>query len=74
MGWIKTPTKSSKEIFSEIVKDRPTWNGRIGDSTTPYEYWIDWLRDNYDLTMKQADEVCRGLKEYYHIEHFYYGE
>jgi len=74
MGWIKVPTKSSEEIFSEIVKDRPNWNGRIGDSTTPYEYWSDWLRDNYDLTIKQADEICRNLKEYYHIEHFYYGE
>ena len=74
MGWIKTATRSSEEIFSEIVKDRPTWDGRIGDSTTPYEYWTDWLRDNYDLTLRQCDEICRGLKEYYHIEHFYYGE
>ena len=74
MGWIKTATRSSEEIFSEIVKDRPTWDGRIGDSTTPYEYWSDWLRDNYDLTLRQCDEICRALKEYYHIEHFYYGE
>lgn len=74
MGWIKTPARTSEDIFSEIVRERPTWNGRVGGSSSPYEYWSDYLRDNYDLTLSQADEICRGLKEYYSIEHFYYGE
>ena len=74
MGWVKQPTRISEDIFSEIVSKYPTWNGKMGDSTTPYEYWTDFLRDNYDVTLKQADEICRGLKAYYHIEHFYYGE
>jgi len=74
MGWVKTPTRTSEDIFSEIVRERPTWNGRVGDGSSPYEYWSDYLRDNYDLTLSQADEICRGLKTYYGIEHFYYGE
>lgn len=74
MAWVKTPVRTSEEIFSEIVAKYPTWDGRMGDSASPYEYWIDSLRDNYDLTMRQADEICRALKEYYGIKHFYYGE
>ncbi|MBQ9646090.1 MAG: hypothetical protein IJV24_07020 [Prevotella sp.] len=74
MGWTKQPVRTSEEIFSEIVGERPTWNGRVGDCSSPYEYWSDYLRDNYDLTLRQADEICRGLKEYYGIKHFYYGE
>lgn len=74
MGWVKQPVRTSEDIFSEIVREQPTWNGRIGDSTTPYEYWSDYLRDNYDLTLRQSSEICSALKEYYHIEHFYYGE
>ena len=74
MGWVKTPTRTSEDIFSEIVLECPTWNGRVGDSSSPYEYWSDYLRDNYDLTLSQADEICRRLKAYYGIEHFYYGE
>jgi hypothetical protein len=74
MGWVKAPTRTSEDIFSEIVRERPTWNGRVGGSSSPYEYWSDYLRDNYDLTLSQADEICRGLKTYYGIEHFYYGE
>ena len=74
MGWIKQPVRTSEDIFSEIVRERPTWEGIPDDSTTPYEYWGDWLRDNYDLTLRQCDEICQGLKDFYGIKHFYYGE
>lgn len=74
MGWVKEPIKKSEQIYIEIVSERPTWNGRIGDSHSPYEYWMDWLRDNYALTLKQADEISLWLKEYYGIERFYYTE
>ena len=74
MGWVKTPIKKSEQIYSEIISSRPNWNGRIGDSTCPYEYWSDWLRDNYDLTLKQSGEICKWLKDYYNIKEFYYTE
>ena len=74
MGWIKQSIKTSEEIFSEICEKYPIWGGSVGDSTTPYEYWCDYLRDNYNLTLQQCDEICEGLKEFYNIEHFYYGE
>jgi len=74
MGWIEQPQRTSDDIFNEIVKERPTWKGRMGDSTTPYEYWTDYLRDYYEITLSQCDEICKRLKEYYKIEHFYYGE
>ena len=74
MGWVKQPIQKSEQIYIEIISERPTWNGRMGGSHSPYEYWADWLRDNYDLTLKQCDEICRWLKEYYKIEKFYYTE
>ena len=74
MGWVKEPIKKTEQIYIEIVSARPTWDGNIGDSACPYEYWADWLRDNYDLTLNQCGEICYWLKEYYNIERFYYTE
>ena len=75
MGWIKNPVKTTEEIFNEVVKEfGKTWNGRIGDSSSPYEYFTDHLRDYYDLTLRQCDEVCRMIRDYYGIKCFYYQE
>ena len=75
MGWTKMPIKATEEIFNEVVKEYgKVWNGRIGDSSCPYEYFSDHLRDYYDLTLWQCDEVCRMIKEHYNIKQFYYTE
>lgn len=72
MGWVKTPIKKTKEIFDEIISKG--WNGRIGDSMCPYEYFADYLRDYYDVTLKQCDEICAMIKKHYGIKKFYYTE
>ena len=75
MGWIKTATTSTREIFEKVKKEfGSVWNGRIGNSACPYEYFADHLRDNYDLTLRQCDDVCRMIKNYYKIERFYYSD
>lgn len=75
MGWIKTPIRDTKEIFNEIVKGfGEKWNGRIGSSMCPYEYFADYIRDYYDVTLKQCDEICAMIKEHYGIKRFYYTE
>lgn len=75
MGWVKEPIKATEEIFNEVVKEYgKVWNGRIGDSSCPYEYFADHLRDHYDLTLWQCDEVCGMIREYYGIKYFYYME
>ena len=71
MGWIKKPIRDTKGIFNEIVSKRKEWNGFIGDSSSPYEYWVDYIRDNYDVTLKQCDEICKMIKEHYQIKKFY---
>ena len=71
MGWIKTPIQSSEAIFQEVIKERPHWDGKIGSSSSAYEYFSDYLRDNFGITIKQCDEVCRMLKEHYGIKKFY---
>ena len=75
MGWVKEEIKTSKEIFNEVVKEYgEVWNGRIYGCSSPYEYFTDYLRDNYDLTLRQCDEICRMIKNYYNIKRFYYTE
>lgn len=75
MGWVKTPTETTEELFNQVISEYgEVWNGRIGDSTTPNEYFADHLRDNYDLTLLQCTELCRMIKEYYGIYPFYYDE
>lgn len=75
MGWIKEPIKTSEEIFNGIKTEfGETWSGRCGDSMTPCEYFSDHLRNYYDLTLAQCDEVCKMIKEYYGIAAFYANE
>ena len=75
MGWIKEPIKTSEEIFNGIKAEfGETWSGRCGDSMTPCEYFSDHLRNYYDLTLVQCDEVCKMIKEYYGIDEFYANE
>lgn len=71
MGWVKKEVDSTQRIFEEVAAN---WNGRIGDSTTPYEFFVDYIRDNYDVTLKQCDEICKMLKKHFNINKFYYGE
>lgn len=75
MGWVKTEVKPSSRIFADIIgKFGDKWNGRIGDSSTPYEYFSDYIRDNYDVTLGQCDEICKTIKKHYKIERFYHNE
>ena len=75
MGWVSNQIRPTNDIFDKVVKEfGKEWNGNIGDSHCPYEYFADWLRDNYDLTLNQCGEICRWLKEYYKIDKFYYTE
>lgn len=75
MGWIKEPIKTSEEIFNGIKAEfGETWSGRCGNSMIPCEYFSDHLRNYYDLTLTQCDEVCKMIKEYYGIDEFYLNE
>ena len=70
MGWVKEPVRDTKEIFNDIISKG--WNGSKGDSTTPYEYWLDYIRDYYDVTSKQCNELCQMIREHYKIKLFYW--
>ena len=72
MGWVKTEVKPSSRIFADIIgKFGNKWNGRIGDSSTPYEYFADYIKNNYDVTLKQCELICEMIKQHYRIEKFY---
>jgi hypothetical protein len=75
MGWVKEQTSKTSKLFAEIIKVfGEKWNGRIGDSSSPYEYFSDYIRDNYDVTLGQCDLLCEMIKQHYRIEKFYYNE
>lgn len=76
MGWVKQQVRTNEDIFNEIASRDPNKRlaNYVGDSTTPYEYWSDYLRDYYDVTLKQCDEICQMIREYYGIKKFYYNE
>lgn len=72
MGWVKEQTNKTSKLFAEIIKTfGEKWNGRIGSSSTPYEYFSDYIRDNYDVTLGQCDLLCEMIKQHYRIEKFY---
>lgn len=72
MGWVRKPVKDTNAIFDELIKEG--WDGNIGDSCSPYEYWSDRIRDNYDVTLKQCADICKMIRNHYRIRRFYYGE
>lgn len=75
MGWVKTEVNNTSKLFAEIIKTfGEKWNGRIGDSSTPFEYFGDYIKDNYDVTLKQCELLCEMIKQHYRIEKFYANE
>jgi hypothetical protein len=75
MGWVKEQTNKTSKLFAKIIKEfGEKWNGRIGSSSSPYEYFSDYIRDNYDVTLGQCDLLCEMIKQHYRIEKFYYNE
>lgn len=71
MGWVKQEIQPTQQIFEEIAAD---WNGRINGCASPYEYFVCYIRDMYDVTLKQCDEICAMLKAHFGIQKFYYYE
>lgn len=79
MGWIKEEVQQTNKIFKEIIGQfsHYTENGRkppYNGCSTPYEFWSDYIRDNYNVTLKQCDELCRRIKKHFGIKEFYYNE
>jgi hypothetical protein len=78
-GWVGTETESTEDIFNDIIGTFRNGNDikaralRSGSGSV-YEYLSDYIRDYYNVTLKQCDEICRMLKEYYNIDKFYYGD
>ena len=68
MGWVKTEVIPSSRIFADIISEfGEKRNGWIGN----YEYFSDYIRDNYDVTLAQCDLICKMIKQHYHIQKFY---
>ena len=78
-GWIKDETESSDYIFNDIIatfkdKDDIKLHALRSGCSSIYEFLSDYIRDNYDVTLKQCDKICKMVKEHFNIVKFYYGE
>lgn len=76
MGWVKEEVQQTNKIFKEITKQfshysekgrKPPYNR----CSSAYEFFSDYIRDNYNVTLKQCDELCKRIKKYYNIKKFY---
>lgn len=77
-GWVKDEKKSTEEIFQDIINkfDENSIMRHIQykDSTTPYEFFSNYIRDYYDVTLKQCEETLDKLEEYYDLPYFDYSQ
>ena len=67
-----TPTvtlTTTQSIFNDIVSIYD--KAPILKEGTLYEFFADYIRDYYDVTLKQCDEICKMLKAHYKVEKFY---
>ena len=74
MGWVNKQVRPTKDIFDDLIKVfgnvwkieyLPSGNG------SAYEYFSDYIRDYYEVTLRQCDLLCKWLKEFYNIKKFY---
>lgn len=70
MGWVKESKADIQAIFNEI-KNSIVWRGTPKGNGSPYEYFSDYIRDNYDVTLKECSDLCNMLKEHYRIDNFF---
>lgn len=73
MGWVKKEIMATRDIFNDLVA-KGIWNGNLKGNSSPCEFFGDYIRDYYDVTLSQCSTLCRMLKKYYKIDKFYYGE
>lgn len=77
MGWVKKPVMATEDIFNALInRFGKAWKAEYmtSENGSPYEYFSDYIRDYYNVTIKQCDELCVMLKKHYHIKYFYYNE
>ena len=77
MGWISKQVRPTKEIFDDLVRVfGKKWNIAYmpSENGSPYEYFSDYIRDYYEVTLRQCDMLCKMIKEHYNIKTFYYNE
>ena len=70
MGWVKESKADIQAIFNEITTSI-VWRGTPKGNGSPYEYFSDYIRDNYDVTLKECADLCRMLREHYKIDNFF---
>ena len=78
--WTSQTEGNIDEIFQEIIthfnkKDiLRNLSEYGGENGSPYEFFTDYLRDYYNISLKDCDLICKKLKEYYDLPFFYANE
>ena len=75
-GWVSGEVVPSEEIFNDIIskfrdKDDVLYATEKSMSGSVYEFLTDYIRDYYDVSLRQCDKIARMLKDHYEFEKFY---
>lgn len=58
------------EVFNDITS-KIVWKGTPRGNGSPYEFFSDYIKDYYCMSILGNDEVCKKLKDFYGIKKFY---
>ena len=68
MGWVKQETMTDDELFEAITNELSyntiVWNMRKNKENA-YGYVGDYIKDYYDVTLKQCDRVTERLLKHF---------
>lgn len=72
MGWVKEEIISSDKLYNELTASFTRisiYNGiRKSGSGSVYEYLVDLIKDNYNVTLTQCHDVAVKVAEHFGIE------
>lgn len=77
MGWIKKEVMTDEELLEQLksefkCKETIERLTKRSLSGSVCEYFTDYIRDYYDVTLAQCSRVSKRLADFYGIKKFYY--
>ena len=80
MGWVcNALADDTKSVFCEITSKfsandiKRTLTEFGGENCSPFEFFVDYLRDYYNVSLETCKEICEMIKQFYgkELPYFY---
>lgn len=75
-GWVNQTKDNIDDIFQDIISrfSKTDILRKIGENDSPYQFFSDYIKDYYNISLQDSDLICNKLKEYYKLPYFYASE